>query len=386
MGGGPGAEGSLVAIGKPRGKQGMRPVYVYNPAEGRKVYVGSRQKLRGPGSAQELEREKAAEFAGHTAATGTALIRAYAAEWLELHHGTGTRRPSRTTLAVNEQNLRSFLAAYGDRPLDGIARREALAWAKKHPHNAKVVSAMFNDAVDDEACKGNPFANRRHEQSRGRKDIQPITEAEVDRLAQIGLEMWDAYGFVAAGVILFGAWVGCRPGETFTVPLDALDFRNGQVTVRRVKKRGSEYPTDVVVFPQRAQDAVRAIPNLPRTGPVFRTITGLAISKGSHRYVWDPIRKAFAQELTPARRAELLDDRGDLDFYELRHFAGSVMADRGLSEYDIAHQLGNSVQVCRETYIHAYRDRTNDRVRLALDGAQITALDDVRSARGSNGG
>lgn len=378
-----------MAIGKPRGKNGMRPVYVYSPAAGRKVYVGSRKNLRGEGGAQELERQKQAEFAGRPATPDALTVETYAAEWVDLHHGTGTRRPSKTTRLVNEQNLRAFLAAYGTRNLDGgISRREALAWAKKHPHNAKVVSAMFNDAVDDEVSKGNPFANRRHQQPRGRKDISPVTEAEVDLLAAIARDMWgsDTYGLVASGIILFGAWVGCRPGETFGVELADMDFRRGQVVIRRVKKRGNTYPADTVVLPAKAQHAVQAIPNLPSVGPVFRTITGRPISKGSHRYAWDPVRKAFEQQLTAERRLELLGGRDDLDFYELRHFAGSVMADRGLSEYDIAHQLGNSPQVCRETYIHAYRDRTNDRVRVALDGADIRSLDDVRSARGSSHG
>lgn len=46
----------------------------------------------------------------------------------------------------------------------------------------------------------------------------------------------------------------------------------------------------------------------------------------------------------------------------------------GLSEHDIAHQLGNSVEVCRETYIHSYTDKTNDRVRLALEGGSVVDL------------
>jgi integrase len=232
-----------MAIGKPRGKNAMRPVYVYDPRVGRKVYVGSRAKLRGPGGAQELEREKAREFAKHVrAAPGSETVAAYAKTWLDLHHGPNTRRPARATRDTNETNLGPFLKAYGERPLDGgIERQEALAWAKRHPHNAKVVSAMYNDAVDDQTCAANPFANRRQEQPRGRKDIKPITEEEVARLAEIAREMWgpDGYGLVAAAWITFGAWVGCRPGETFGVALGDLDFRNGRVTVRRVKPRNT---------------------------------------------------------------------------------------------------------------------------------------------------
>lgn len=370
-----------MAIGKPRGKSGARPVFVYDPRVGKKVYVGSRVKLRGPGGAEELERDKQQEFAGTPRTDNKLTIRAYAPEWLDLHHGDRTRRPAASTRLNNEINLRPFLDAFGDRLLDGgITRREALAWARKHPHNAKVVSALFNDAVDDEVAAGNPFANRRQEQARGRKDIRPITEAEVDKLAEIARGMWgaDGYGLTVAAWITFGAWVGSRPGETFGVTINDLDFATSEATIRRVKKRGSVYPTDVVVFPVAAQTAIRAISDLEQTGPIFRTITGRPITKGAHRYIWDPIRKAFERELTAQRRDELLDGRPDLDFYELRHFCGSVMADRGLSEHDIAHQLGNSPKVCRDTYIHAYRDRTNDRVRLALDGATVVGIDSRR--------
>src|SRR3954452_15898904 len=88
-----------MAIGSPRGKNGMRPVYVYNPRVGRKIYVGSRPKLRGPGGPQELERQKAIEVTGHgePARGGRLTAAAYAAAWLELHHGTNTRRPAATT-------------------------------------------------------------------------------------------------------------------------------------------------------------------------------------------------------------------------------------------------------------------------------------------------
>jgi hypothetical protein len=66
-----------------------------------------------------------------------------------------------------------------------------------HPHNAKAVAALLNDAIDDEACTANPFRNRRQEQPRGRQDIYPLTEEEVDRLADCALRHWG--GGVRAG-------------------------------------------------------------------------------------------------------------------------------------------------------------------------------------------
>lgn len=373
-------------IGKPRGKKGMRPVYVYDPRVGRKVYVGSREKLRGKGGAEELEREKKAEFAGARAeAAAPETMRAYAKDWLEIHHGPGTRRPAKTTRPLNESQLKPFLADFGDRPLDGsITRSEALRWAKKHPRSARVVSAMLNDAVNEDRCAGNPFANRQQPAPRDRKHIKPLTAEELDRLANIALRHWgaDGYGLVARAWVLFGATVGCRPGETFAVELDDMDFAAEEVTIRRIKKRGNRYPVDIVVLPRVAIDAVRAIPNLPRVGPVFTTLNGAHMVKGALKYYWDPIRAAFRETVTAERWTELLDGSDDgknLDFYVLRHYCASRIVARGGNEYDVSAQLGNSPQTAREVYIHSYTDEANARNRRFLNDDDVVV--DLASRR-----
>lgn len=379
-----------MAIGKPRGRAGMRPVYVYDPSIGRKRYVGSRKNLRGEDGAQALERQKTEEFAKKdpTSKAGFTVAQ-YAAEWFEDHHGPGTRRPADGTYRTNEGNMRPFLADFGSRQLDGgITRREALRWSKQHPHNAVVVCAMFNDAMDDDVCKANPFARRRQKESRERKHIHPLTEQEVVELSEIALRHWggEGYGLIARAWVLFGAWVGCRPGETFRVEARHLNFRTGEVTIKRVKKRGGEYPTDTVVLPTAAIEAIRDMPFVPAHGPLFTTVTGKPFSKGNLRYHWDPIRSAFRHTVSEERWRQLLDDPEgdgkDLAFYTMRHFCASVLADRGASMADIAHQLGNSEQVCRETYVHVFTDRANDRVRALLDGGNVSDLEERRRRHG----
>jgi integrase len=313
----------MVAIGKPRGAKQLRPVYCYLPKgceyttpTGKhyvgpcKVYVGSRKNLRGEDGAKALETQKTIEFARKDPTTGLTVAQ-YAQEWLEHHHGPGTRRPAPSTLKVNAGNLRPFLKEFSSRPLDGgIPRREALAWSRQHPHNAVVVCAMFNDALDDETARTNPFAGRRMKESRERKHIHPLTEDEVDRLADIALRHWggDGYGLVARAWVLFGAWVGSRPGETFGVTAGDLDFGAGEVTVRRVKRRGGEHPVDVVVLPGAAVDAIRAMPVIPARGPLFTTVTGRPMVKGNLVHHWDPVRAAFRETVSEARWHELLDD------------------------------------------------------------------------------
>jgi hypothetical protein len=72
------------------------------------------------------------------------------------------------------------------------------------------------------------------------------------------------YGVVCRAWLMFGAWVGARPGEYFGLDWDALDFEQGLVTITRIKGRKQ---TDQVVFPKRAQDAILEMPG-PAHGPV----------------------------------------------------------------------------------------------------------------------
>jgi len=58
------------------------------------------------------------------------------------------------------------------------------------------------------------------------------------------------------------------------------------------------------------------------------------------------------------------------------------MADRGASARDIAHQLGNSVEVCEATYIHRYRDRINARNRQLLEQPVVVDFG-ARTRRGA---
>lgn len=374
-----------MAVGKPRGKNGMRPVYVYDPARRCKVYVGSRKLER---DAKALFREKTDEFAGGAPEKVNGLtMRAFAAEWLRDHHGPDTPRPQKATKDLNAGNLRPFLDEFGDRLVDGgLDRPEALKWARGHRHNAKTVSAMLNDAVDDGRATGNPLANRRQPQGRERKHIKAFTAQEVDRLADIALRHWgiDGYGLTARAWVLFAADVGSRPGETFSAELRKMNLADGTIEIKRIKKRGGVHPVDTVVLSRRASQAVQAIPNLPKVGQVFLTIDGKPFGKGSLRYYWEPIRSAFRETVTEERWAELLDGSDDgktLDFYTLRHFCASQIVANGGNEYDVSHQLGNSPEVARETYIHTYTEQANERIRRFLEGADVVDLGTVRRAK-----
>lgn len=359
-------------IGKPN-KDGWREVFVYSPAHKRKLYVGRRKNLRGPDGALELERQKIAEFTGKPTAPLAWTCADYAERWLERHHGQGTRRPVPSTRQQNasvlgqlkNDTLRSgsFLATFGGREMSAITREQALDWAREHSTQAKVVSAMFNDAVDDGRATTNPFGNRRLPTKRGRRDIEPLTESEILKLADLARDAWNEYGLIVAGWVVFLAWTGCRPGEASSRTWDDVDLENGLLTVPRIK---GDKQTDMVVLPPAAVAALRAMPaqcaaNDRDAGLLFLTAQGKPYTIGSFGYYWKPVRAAFVASLEPDRKKRLLAVKGALDVYALRHYCASIMADRGANEFEISAQLGNSPEVCRDIYVHVHRDRVNER-------------------------
>jgi hypothetical protein len=71
-------------------------------------------------------------------------------------------------------------------------------------------------------------------------------------------------------------------------------------------------------------------------GTCSRRCAGKPIRLGAYTWYWDRVRAVFEAKLEPARRAELLGDRLNLDLYELRHAAASQIVARGGNEYDVA--------------------------------------------------
>jgi integrase len=356
-------------IGKPK-PNGMREVFVYDPLIKRKRYVGQRATLK---AASLLEAKKIVEFAGTRDKGWT--IDLFAAKFLSEYHGPNTSRPEPTTKAINAQNLRRFREEHGSRLLASFTRDEAHALAVERPHEAKSIAAMFAVAVDKEFVQVNPFARLGIPRSTGRDDIDPLTEAEVEQLAQIALKTTGHWGPEFWALILWMAWTGMRPGEVCALDVSAhVDWKMLEVRVEEnMRNDGTIGPVKgkqrrEIVIADQAEAAAATLRR--RSGHLFLSPTGKPLRPNSLRHYWVPVRASFTAQLPDSHwlRRRLMSNPGDqLDPYELRHFCGSMLADRGQSARDIAAHLGNSERICEKTYIHDHKDRQKARLREAFN-------------------
>lgn len=364
-------------IGKPRGKKQTYPVYIYDPVKGRKTYVGSAADKR---AAKILEAAKLEELDQPT--TGRRhTVESYAARFLDVHHTAAKRRGEPTTKTHNLAMLKPFRAKYGNRLLDSITREEANDWAASKPGSAKSVKAMFAEAFREDACLTDPFAKVQFPRQRGRQDIDPLVETEIEKLGEIAVKAGGLYGPELWAIIMFAAWTGMRPGEVCALDWSEVDLTNDLIRVEwSMRNDGSRGPVkgkcrrEIVIAP-KAREALLSLSR--RSGHVFRSPTLKPLRPNSLRHYWIPVRDGFTAQLPEShwlRRRLIADPKDKLDPYELRHFCGSILADRGASAQEIAEHLGNTPTVCERVYIHPHRDRIQKRLRAAFaqpDGEQV---------------
>jgi integrase len=143
--------------------------------------------------------------------------------------------------------------------------------------------AMFSDPRCSGMIVGNPFLRLGIERSRGRCDLPSewLTSDDVERLAQCARELHgvNGYGETIAGLIVFAAYAGLRPGELYALRHEDLGAET--LEVRRAadsRTRSVTLPKNgrarMVVYPAKAREALELVPRLAGVELVFPSPSG----------------------------------------------------------------------------------------------------------------
>ena len=296
------------------------------------------------------------------------LVEDWAEEWTtnELY-----ARPKASTNLHNAERVKGFVDDFRGRWLDEITRQEAREWAEENKSRVAAVRAMLNDARLEGILAVNVFSNLRLEQSRGRKDIDPMTEAEVRLLAQVAYERWEEWPCMGA-MVLVAAYTGIRFGELLALQWDDLDWAAGTVTIKRQwSQREMAYSTPknkkprTVALGPLATEALRKLDKhmSPDGKLVFYSPTGKRLTAPLHDYYWRQLREKFLGKLGAERGKAI-----ELTWHVLRHFTGSWLVDKGVPSRDVAYQLGHTDggRLIEQLYGHRYPDSSLRRIQEAM--------------------
>lgn len=277
---------------------------------------------------------------------------------------------------------------------------EAMAYWRKHPQDAKNLRTVFADARREGLIKENVWSRPGIPKSRGRKDIVVITEGELDLLIKIAIEVHHGdFGLTFASIIEWAASTTMRPGEIFGLDRPNLKLKRGEVEIfRQFHKRRIQLPKNGLTrtlpfIPPRAEAALLRMPRrvhpaiCPQTkGEIlFPGKRGQRISQQALLDYWRPVRAAFEASLDPERRAELRAPRNpdspEMDFYELRHWGATDMAEKDIEDWVGALMMGHEDggKLFRELYSHPSRRVAAERLRRAY-GQNLKPLRPVEDA------
>jgi integrase len=349
---------------RPNGKWAAQ---VYDPVTRRPRQVGTF------GTRREAIRAESAALDQRTA-TGREMVASFAARWT-----VDYPRPRASTNMHNAERVWPFGQAHERRRMDSITVEEARAWALRNPGQLPALRAMFNDARRSGMVVRNPFRELGIERSRGRRDLPSewLTAKDVERLAECAREVHAAngYGDTLAGLLVFAAYTGLRPGELYALRYDDLGAET--LEVRRAadsRTRSIMLPKNgrgrTIVYPANARAAVESVPRLAGVDLVFPSPTGGLLWSSSFSWIWKPVRCAFG--------------RPTMALHELRHFCATYLLELGLAPADVAVQLGHTDNgaLVMSTYGHPSDRAARARIAAAMDGH---ATGELRSFRGRAG-
>jgi integrase len=296
----------------------------------------------------------------------------FPAKWLALRP-----RPRAVTNEHNRLALKRFADDFNGVRLSDVTPMQAAEWALENKWRVQTVRAMFADAVRMGCCERNPFANLGHPKSRGRRDIEVLTAAEVQRLADCAVEVWGTgLGHELKAMILFAAYSGLRLGECSALEWTDIDHAAKEVTVNKTVSNDKEIvlpknskPRTVVLSPI-AEQALRTMPRQLDRSRVFAPPSGKFFTKSTWHYYWHPVRVKFGNP--------------SFTFHELRHYCASWLAN--VMQLDMRHtarQLGHADTRLVETlYVHPDEQKELDEIKDALrerpKSDDVTSLDEYR--------
>jgi integrase len=291
-------------------------------------------------------------------------------------------RAKESTNIHNRERTKGFVERYGELRLNQVNDLTVAAWLQGGHRNGTVpaLRAMFNDAMSAKAgrlIERNPFAGLGLRRTSGNRDMQPPTEAEVQRLIKCAKE---ATPPSFAAYFEFACLTGARPGELDALQWERVRFEDGEVDLVEqwnAKTRSftaPKYGSYTVALVGRARALLLDMPREDKDSPyVFITTRGTHYTPSSRSHHWNRVR-CFA-------------GFPGLDFYlaTRHHFGWYALNILGLEPHIIAEQLGHrdGGRLVISLYGHPDKARARRRIREAFDQqAKVVPLHAVERTTG----
>ncbi len=300
--------------------------------------------------------------------------------WTEWTTSPLWSRPAESTDIYNRERTRAFAHVYADRAIRSIDHTVVAEWLKGGRNRPSIAAlrVMFNDARRPQAgmlVDRNPFAGLGLQQSKGRKEVQPPSQADVARMTALADELTPPS---FAAYLLTAVWSAARPGELDALRWEDLDFQGETIRIERqwnVHTRKLTTPKHdskrTIAMTAPVRERLLALPR--ESEWTFTTLRGTHYTPSSRCFHWNRVRAAAGM--------------GNMPLYlATRHWFGWYALNvLELPPHVIALQLGHQDggRLVRELYGHPDAALARERTRQAFRSvAPVAALPALTEATG----
>lgn len=334
--------------------------------------------------AEALEREwkNLIDSVRHSQPAGATVAAFVAAEFLPA-------APSSSTRTTYKYALARFLAEHGDTQLTAWTVDGARRVAADYPRgNVAVVRNVFAKAFDMGRISANPFRDVRAQTRGYRKTKEHYhkvwgtdPQAQRDLLTRILDTAANKYGPDFRALVAWSAWTGCRQSESRALPKERVNVREGYAHIEShidttgVERAGAKnrLAREIVVPPiPQLLEALDGAPTYLHSG-YFLSNGGKRWNDGTIWNRWNNVRSDSRLAIP------------DMTFHDLRHFCATQFLELGVSQEDVAIQLGHTDggDLVRKVYGHPSEAAARQRIRHTL---AAFAPDDEHIVRHTNFG
>ena len=281
------------------------------------------------------------------------------------------QRPAESTNIHYRERTRKFVEQHADIALRAVGDKHIAAWLKggKNRETVQQLRVMFNDAASAAAGRlvdRNPFAKLGLRGTRGRKDVQPPSQADIARFIASADELTPPSFAAYLDVAVHS---GMRPGELDALRWTKVDFQAETVLVDEqwnAKTRSFETPKHhhirTIALTEPARDRLLSLPC--ESEFAFTTLRGSHYRPSSRAYHWNRIRCSAGL--------------GNVDLYTAtRHYFGWYALNvLELPDHVIAAQFGHrdGGKLVRTLYGHPDAAIARHRVREAFRSAPTAPI------------
>jgi integrase len=289
----------------------------------------------------------------HVKAAPVPTFSGYAESWLSTRELRGRTRAHYRALLDKR-----LIPAFGELKVSEITPALVREWyasmATTKPtiraHAYGLLRTILGTAVDDEIIDANPCRIRGGGTAKRKREIRPLSVAELAALVE---RMPERYRLMT----LLAAWCGLRFGELTELRRKDVDTTNGVLRVRRAVTWHKS--TGFVVGDPKTDAGRRDVSVPPHLLPMLREhVRGLPI--GPDALLFASQRNGHLQASTVFkvfRTARASIGRTDLRWHDLRHTGAVLAAATGATLAELMHRLGHSSPAMAMRYQHVAEDR-----------------------------